>query len=464
VTATGNTTKPAAGPRPTARILVAEDDPIARTALVRALQRSGHQVAAAEDGKQALSVLETERFDLVLTDLAMPGVDGIAVVERVRRMPTAPPVVVLTAHGGVNECVRAMRAGAFNFLVKPYHPTELDAVVDGALADRGAHGRPAAGDRPQITLIGESTALRQTIELIEQVAPTEATVLLLGESGTGKEVAARLVHGFSGRAGGPFVPVNCGAIPEGLVESELFGHTRGAFTGATDARTGRFLEATGGTLFLDEVGELPPAMQVKLLRVLQERIVWPVGDSRGRPVDARIVAATNQDLEARVRDGAFRADLYYRLNVIPIVMPPLRERKDDVAPLATHLLASSNARNRRSVAISEATLECLRAHDWPGNVRELENLIERLVVLDRRGRIEPNDLPSSLRPPGSLEREHGFAQLAAGGLSLPDQVKRFEMALVEAALRDAGGNKTRAAELLGISRTTLLEKLKRPGG
>ncbi len=301
------------------------------------------------------------------------------------------------------------------------------------------------------------------MEIVTHVAGTDATVLLLGESGTGKEVVARLLHAFSPRVGNAFVAVNCGAIPDGLVESELFGHAKGAFTGATDARAGKFLEADGGTLFLDEISELPLGLQVKLLRVLQDRIITPVGESKTRQVDTRVVAASNSDLQALVKEGKFRSDLFFRLNVVPITLPALRERAEDVPPLCQHFLASANRRTKRNVTLSEAAMVALQLYDWPGNVRELENLVERLVILNRTDVIGVDDLPRNLRTPATDLAAAVASDAPADGIDLPATLARIEVVLIERAMRAANGNKTRAAELLGLSRTTLFDKLKRAG-
>jgi two-component system NtrC family response regulator len=288
-------------------------------------------------------------------------------------------------------------------------------------------------------------------------------VLLLGESGTGKEVVARLLHAFSPRVGNAFVAVNCGAIPEGLVESELFGHAKGAFTGATEARAGKFLEADGGTLFLDEISELALSLQVKLLRVLQDRIITPVGESKTRQVDARVVAASNSDLLALVKQGKFRSDLFYRLNVVPITLPTLRERAEDVPALCQHFLASANRRTKKDVALSEASLLALQLYDWPGNVRELENLVERMVILNRTGVVGVEDLRHNLHTPSADLAATVASDSSAAGIDLPATLARIEVVLIERAMRTANGNKARAAELLGLSRTTLFDKLKRAG-
>jgi DNA-binding NtrC family response regulator len=449
-----------------ANLLIVDDEPAIRQLLKLALVRSGHQVTECTDGAEASNALERGSFDLVISDLSMPIADGLAVLRKARVVAPGTPVVILTARAAISDCVEAMREGAFNFLVKPFHPTELAEVVAAALrAGQAAPSVPVAraagGEQAQAALIGESPALKQVLDVVGRAASSEATVLLLGESGTGKEVVARLLHSFSARVGGPFIALNCGAIPEGLLESELFGHAKGAFTGATENRPGKFVEADGGTLFLDEVGELPLASQVKLLRVLQDRMVTPVGDGKSRTVQTRVVAATNQDLEARVKEGRFRADLYYRLNVVPIALPALRERGSDVPLLARHFLALANRRARKHVVLSEGALAALALGAWPGNVRELENMIERLVILDRTGVVRVEDVPASVTSSAAKLAGQAAETLASGGIDLVATLARIEAVLIESALRAADGNKSKAAELLNLSRTTLLDKLKR---
>jgi DNA-binding NtrC family response regulator len=437
-----------------------------RAVVKRVVERLGHRVTEAADGAEAGLAIDAGGLDLVISDLRMPKADGFAVLRRAQQAAHRVPVIILTASTAISDCVEAMRSGALNFLVKPFDQDELTGVVEVALAQGQASVRTETNRtrnmvQPQAILVGESAVLRAVIETVGQVAPTDATVLLLGESGTGKEVVARLLHGFSPRVGRPLIAVNCGAMPEGLVESELFGHARGAFTGATEARQGKFAEADGGTLFLDEISELPPALQVKLLRVLQDRTVTPVGESKSRIVNTRVVAATNQDLETLVKQGKFRSDLFFRLNVVPIALPALRERSEDVPRLAQHFLVSANRRAQKNVTLTDAALLAMQLYSWPGNVRELENLIERMTILNRTGVIGVDDLPPAVR---------GVAgELAAAAAAAPDDqaidlvstLAKIESALIDRAMRAAGGNKTRAAELLGLSRTTLLDKLKR---
>jgi two-component system, NtrC family, response regulator AtoC len=452
-----------------ARVLIVDDEPDIRVIVRRVVERLGHRTAEAGDGLEGIRALEGGGFDLVVSDLRMPKADGLAVLRKAREVPQRVPVIVLTASTLIADCVDAMRAGALNFLVKPFDPNELKAVIEVALA-QGQPGPRVAATRtkdlaePQAILVGDSPGLRGVIDIVGQVAPTDATVLLLGESGTGKEVVARLVHAFSSRVGRPLIAVNCGALPEGLVESELFGHARGAFTGATEARAGKFVEADGGTLFLDEISELPAPAQVKLLRVLQDKTVTPVGEAKAKAVNTRVVAASNRNLELLVKEGRFRADLFFRLNVVPIELPALRERSEDVPPLAQHFLASANRRCQKNVVLSDAALLALQLYSWPGNVRELENLIERMTILNRTGVIGVDDLPPSVRD-GAGELAGAAAETPAdGAIDLVATLARIEAALIDRALRAAGGNKTRAAELLGLSRTTLLDKLKRMPG
>lgn len=450
-----------------ARVLIVDDDEAIRQSLRRTIERMGHKVVEASDGLDAARIMDADSFDAVVSDLSMPRADGFAVLHKAQEFARSTPVVILTASTQLSDCVQAMRAGAFNFLVKPFHVEELRTVLEAALAHGRTPGKTALrasdGGQPQAALIGDSAALREVMDMITQVAGTDATVLLLGESGTGKEVVARLLHAFSPRVGGPFVAVNCGAIPEGLVESELFGHAKGAFTGATEARAGKFVDADGGTLFLDEISELPLGLQVKLLRVLQDRTVTAVGESKIRAVNTRVVAASNQNLEALVKAGKFRADLFFRLNVVPVTLPALRERAEDVGPLCRHFLASCAGRLGKRVELSDAALMALQLYEWPGNVRELENLIERLVILNRTGTIGVSDLPASVRTPAASLAAETVQGATTDAIDLPATLARIETSLVERALRLAAGNRTRAAELLGISRTTLIDKLKRLG-
>jgi DNA-binding NtrC family response regulator len=401
----------------------------------------------------------------VLTDLRMPRSDGMEVLEALRERSPGTPSVMLTAHGAINECVAAMRAGAVDFLTKPFHADELEAVVRRALAKPGTKEEPKASKtelgRPQASLIGVSPALQKVLEVVERVARTDATVLVTGETGTGKEVLARLIHGMSPRAGRPLIALNCGAIPEGLVESELFGHAKGAFTGAVERRSGKFTQADGGTIFLDEIGELPLATQVKLLRVLQDREVTPVGSADSLPVDVRVVAATHRDLETMAGSGQFRQDLFYRLDVVRIEMPALRARREDIPLLANHFLTIAGARLKRSLTFAPDTLDALGRHDWPGNVRELENTVERMAILSPEDLITPTHLPPRVQQASPVPSGVTKPDLPEEGIDLQEALEAIEERLIAEALRRADGNKTLAARLLGLNRTTLIEKLKR---
>lgn len=455
-------------------VLVVDDDAAVRGTLRSLLTRSGHRVIEAEDGLSAIERLAARNletaFDLVITDLSMPRADGFEVLRQVRERHPRTPVVMLTAEGSIRDCVAAIRAGAFNFLTKPFHVADLQGIVrEAAQAQGGELGKASPGGpvgtdlgQSSIALIGQSEALRAVLDTVERLAGNRSTVLITGESGTGKDVVARLLHVSSCLAAGPFVAINCGAIPEALIESELFGHAKGAFTGASEARTGRFLQADGGTLFLDEIGELPLGLQVKLLRVLQDREVTPVGDARARAVDVRVIAATNRDLEEMVKAGRFRQDLFYRIDVLPIRLPALRERRGDIPVLARHFLDLMNRRLKRNVGLSEGALTLMTAYDWPGNVREMENLLERLVVLTPSQTIAPSDLPDRFRRGIAAAK---IAEALAGGEDAPIDLQAtmtaIESSLMDHALRRAAGNKTRAAEFLGLSRTTFLNKLKR---
>ncbi len=448
-------------------VLVADDDPGVRVTLRCLFERRGFGVIEAADGAEAIARLNARQVDVVITDLVMPKATGFDVLRRASECQPSTPVIMLTAEGSIRECVAAMQAGAFNFLTKPFQPADVEEQVRSALSLRESTSRssrlPVETSRPQVALIGESKVLREVLEGIERIAGSPSSVLITGESGTGKEVVARLLHGSSQRVGKPFIAVNCGAIPESLIESELFGHAKGAFTGASEARQGKFLQADGGTLFLDEISELKLGLQVKLLRVLQEREVTPVGEAAPRTIDVRIIAATNRDLEAMAKEGTFRQDLFFRLDVLPLKLPALRDRHEDIPILAAHFLEEINRRLGRKVTITHDALTLMQFYDWPGNVREMENLVERLVVMSKGDVISAGDLPARMqadRGPGLVEASVALTQ---GAIDLPTTMDGIERSLIEQALRQAEGNKTRAAVLLGVSRTTLIDKLKRLG-
>jgi two-component system, NtrC family, response regulator AtoC len=455
------------------RVLFVDDERDLVSSLSRYFRLHGFETAGAFGVSDAVSKLEDarstgKRFDAVVTDLRMPDGDGLVVLGEVRRLLPGTPVLVMTAFGSVATSVEAMRLGAVTMLEKPVPVAQLERevrdAIAGALEVEG--GLEAAGGAG---LVGTSRAIGDVFDTLVRVAPSNSSVLIQGESGTGKELVAQAVHRLSRRALGPLVAVNCAAIPEQLLESELFGHVKGAFTGASQARQGRFKLAHGGTIFLDEIGEMPLALQGKLLRVLQERAIEPVGGSKPESVDFRLIAATNKDLEAQVGKGAFRGDLFYRLNVVPLVLPPLRERSGDVPLLAAHFLARHNAGKEKPLRFSQGAIESLERHAWPGNVRELENLIERLAVLKGEGEIEIADLPGPIRnaragtrATATVEGEVAAA-LPPEGVDLYKVLADIEDRLIREALERSGGNKNQAAKILGLNRTTLVEKLKKKG-
>jgi DNA-binding NtrC family response regulator len=453
-------------------VLVVDDEELYRRALERILARCGYTVATARDATEGLQLVATESADLVLCDVRMPGISGLELVRQVREIDPDLPCIVMTGYDSVESSIEALRAGAFWYLNKPFEGS-LDVVrrlVEQAIEyrrlrteNRLLHGQLRSRYRFD-NVIGQSAALRRVLEMVDKVAAYDSTVLITGESGTGKELIARAIHYNSARAERPMVSLNCGAIPEDLLESELFGHVKGAFTGAVHAREGRFRAADGGTIFLDEIGDMSPNLQVKILRVLQEKTFEPVGSSKTERVDVRVIAATNKNLEDAIRQGSFREDLYYRLNVIPIEVPPLRARKEDLPLLVEHFLARhAGERERRITGISDAAMEQLAAHDWPGNVRELENLVERLVVMRGEGVIDVEDLPARLRPLDRPRTLVGLPSLGPAGLDLNELLERIEAQLLLQALERTSWNKNRAAQLLGLRRTTLLERVKKHG-
>jgi two-component system response regulator HydG len=444
-----------------ATLLVADDDPGVREGLERTLTREGYRVVLASDGRAALERLQGGGVDLVLTDLKMPGLTGIELLRAAKAIAPDVDVILLTAFGTVEEAVKAMKDGAYDFITKPFQRAQILRLIRQALERRSLIQQNRELQRRlddllrQGAVIGGSPAFRRTMTLVEQVAASSATVLIQGESGTGKELIARAIHEGSTRRGKPFVAVNCAALTETLLESELFGYEKGAFTGAAGRKEGRFELADGGTLFLDEVADLSPVTQPKILRVLQEGEFERLGGTRSLRVDVRIVAATNQELAQLVRDKRFREDLYYRLNVITINVPPLRDRREDVRLLAEHFLRIYAAKNNRKLdGFSDEALERLEGYAWPGNVRELENVIERAVVLARAGRIDAGDLPhevGGVKPPP----RDAIVQLVGTPLA------EIEQRLLDETLRITGGNKTQAAKLLGIDVRTVSRKLER---
>ena len=454
------------------RILVVDDEQNIRTVLRALLARDGHEVSCASDGDEAIAVLRRGGVNAVLTDLRMPGTDGMSLLRFAKEHYPGLPVVILTAHGTVDTAVEALKQGAFDYLTKPFDHTEMRQVIDKALRTEAAKERstvPGASvvqdsDDPFAGIIGSTPAMQDIFNMVRKVAGSPTSILIRGESGTGKELIATAIHRASDRAGGPLIKVNCTAIPENLFESELFGHDKGAFTGAHASKPGRFELASGGTLFLDEVGELPRELQVKMLRVLQERSFERVGGIRPIDVDVRLIAATNVDLEELVKKGEFRDDLYYRLDVVPIVLPPLRQRVEDIPALCAHFLDKFNHKLSREVtAIGPAAASVLERYPWPGNIRELENMMERVILLLESDTVTIEDLPPHIR---EIRRPTGEAEVALPqqGESLKEVVRvhteELERDLILRALEAAGWNVTHTAQRLGISRKGLQLKMR----
>jgi two-component system response regulator HydG len=444
------------------KILVVEDDRDSLDLLIDLLERRGHTARGAASAKEALALLEGEDVDAVLTDVLLEhGTTGIELCGRLLELRADIPVVVVTSHGSMETAVAAIRAGAFDFITKPIDVDKLHLAVTRAVRHRHLTGElrrlhaTVAASRPDPRLVGDSPAMREVFDLILKVGATDASILVTGESGTGKELVAQAIHAASARKEQPFVAVNCAAIPANLLESELFGHVRGAFTDAHKDRPGLFQRATGGTLFLDEIGEMPIEMQVKLLRVLQERSVRPVGGDAEVPFDVRLITATNRDLETEVEEERFRSDLFYRINVVHVVVPPLRERKSDVLLLAHHFLRRHAERAQEPVlALSRAAAQKLLDYDWPGNVRELENCVDRATALTRFSEIGVDALPDKIV-------QHQAAQLVISSEN-PDEMPtlaEMERRYVRRVLEAVGGNKTHAARVLGLDRRSLYRRL-----
>jgi DNA-binding NtrC family response regulator len=443
-------------------ILIVDDEKNSREGLARALQRH-YDVHLADSGARALEQLAAQPVDVLLSDVRMPGMDGLTLLQRAMARSPQPVCIMLTAYGNVETAVEAMKRGAYDFLTKPINLDRLDLVLRRAL-----HSRHIEAENRQLheqldskygmtNIVGQSTAMQEMFDTIRQVAPSRATVLIQGESGTGKELVAHAIHHLSPRAQGPYVAVHCAALSHNLLESELFGHEKGAFTGASERRRGRFEMADGGTLFLDEIGEIDPSIQVKILRVLEERRFERVGGSESLDVDVRLVAATNRNLRKLVDEGRFREDLFFRLNVVVIDLPPLRERTSDIPLLIHHFTRQFAKENdRRIEGLTPDALDVLTAYGWPGNVRELRNVIERMVVLSRGDKLTVRDLPAAIR---DASRPAGAAGSRSGDLSLEEAEKN----LISRALRTHDGNRTLAARELGISRRTLHRKLNEYG-
>ncbi len=447
-------------------ILVIDDESGILDALRILLRNEGFDVTTAQGGKAGLEALKSSAPDIVLTDVRMPQVGGIDILSAVRQQDPETPVILMTAQASLQSAIQAVNEGAFYYIQKPFSNDDLVAICR-----RAAEHRQLRAENKQLRQemrrrdrkvdakpLGKSRSFVDVLRLAEQVAPTDSTVLIQGESGTGKEVIARYIHELSERVDGPFLSINCGALPESLLESELFGHVKGSFTGAVRDKQGLFMAARGGTFFLDEIGEMSPATQVKLLRVLQEREAIPVGGTEALPVDVRVVAATNRDLEEEIKRGRFRTDLYYRLNVIALHLPPVRDRRDDVPIFVDAFLKRIAAeRNEPAKRLSAAALDAVLVYDWPGNVRELENALERAVVLSRSETIDVNALPERIT-------RHEPAPLVADRTHVNPPLDVIERAYITWVLQAEGGNKTRAAEVLGIDPSTLYRKLTRYEG
>ena len=450
------------------RILLVDDDADIRETMVTLLTMNDYSVTSVADGQSAIEEVKKEKFNIVITDLMMPKMTGIDVIKNLKAIDPDLQCIVITGYATVSTAVDAMKAGAYDYLMKPFNGTEVLMLLKRVMelqdlqAENSQLKRTLNQRYGYENLIGNSEGIQMVCSLIEKVAETDSTILILGESGTGKELVARTIHYNSPRKNKPLIPINCGAIPETLLESELFGHEKGAFTGASTTRIGRFELADGGTIFLDEIGDMSPTLQVKLLRVLQQREFERVGGVRTIKVDVRIIAATNIDLEHAVHEGKFREDLYYRLNVIPVVIPPLRERADDIPLLMDHFLSHFNKTKKRDIkGFSPAAMDILISYPWPGNIRELENLVERLIILKGNGTICPDDLPEkfishTLNNEGALH-----ITLPETGVNLKDVVEEFENNLILQAMQKAQGVKNKAAQLLSLNRTTLVEKLKK---
>jgi len=437
-----------------ARILIVDDEVIMRESLAAWLQRDGHAVQTAASGESALKKCQENRFDILLLDIKMEGMDGLDVLRRIKESDADVAVVMITAYGSVATAIDAMKNGAYDYLLKPFDPSELGVLIEKIIqqqqqARENIYLRQQVKDRTRFeSIIGQSEPMQKIFDLICDVAPTDSTVLITGETGTGKGLAAKAIHSQSRRSKGPYVVVNCGAIPDHLMESELFGHMKGAFTDAKETKRGRLELAHDGTLFLDEIGEVSPRMQIDLLRVLEDRVFYRVGGTQPMEADFRVIAATNRSLEQAIREGCFREDLYYRLNVVAFDMPPLRQRKQDIPLLAEHFLQRFTQEAHRPIdKISREAMDEMMLYDWPGNVRELQNAIERAVVVSKNRRIAPEDLPIVCRAPETAAGRHSLEQL--------------EKAHILQTLNEHEWNIAHSARVLGIDRSTLYSKIKR---
>lgn len=456
---------------PTFQILVIDDDAGNREAISLLLTNSGFQVRSAASGEEAMALLQKNRFEVILTDLFLPGINGIDILKQVKEKDPASSVILITGKASAETAVEAMKSGAFDYLTKPLNFERLKVLIDKALEktrllNENLYLRQQLRGKYRFDkIIGNSRAMQQVFSRMEKIVGTDSTILILGDSGTGKELVAKAIHFNGNRKDQPFVAINCGAIPAELLESELFGHVKGAFTGAVAEKKGKFEQANRGTIFLDEIATMPLHLQMKLLRVLQEQEVEKVGDNKTIQLDVRVISATNANLEEAVRKGAFREDLYYRLNVIPIRLPNLKERREDIALLVRHFVQKiCQESGRPAIAFSNESLRAMEGYAWPGNVRELENVVERTITLAEGEVIEVADLPPDIGAGESLrECPAPRPKLTDQGVNLPGIVADLERELIIASLERAKGIKARAASLLNIKRTTLVEKIKRLG-
>jgi len=451
------------------RVLVADDEESMRWVLSKAFQRKGCDVDVASDGQQALGLIRTNSYDLAVLDIKMPGMNGLDLLDKIREMKTELLVVIMTAEASMKNAVEAMKRGAYDYITKPFDLDVIDAIIEKVNRSQEISGQLTQLKQElkelyhvEKNIIGKSDAMREVYKTIGKVAGSDVTVLVQGESGTGKELVARAIHGNSNRISKPFIAINCAAIPKELLESELFGSERGAFTGATERKLGKFEQANHGTLFLDEIGDMPLDLQAKILRVLQEREITRTGGNQTIPVNVRIVAATNQELAEKVRQKEFREDLYYRLNVVPINLVPLRERRDDIPELVEYFIGRICTEMKMPVKrCTEGAMAALMGHSWPGNVRELRNTVEKMVVMTRGVKLTARDIPPNIRDATrSRPSEGGFQVKVTDGTS---SIASAEKSLIAAALKRYNGNRTKAAKDLGISRRTLHRKLKEYG-
>lgn len=442
------------------KILIVEDDKIVRESLVTLLTKDGYEISAVSDGPDALELLQKQVFDAIILDINLPTMDGLEVLNRIKRIQDAPPVIMLTAHGSVQNAVAAMKSGAFDFLLKPCPPKELKSVLNNILSrskNDVSHGKIGTKSDNSVVIVGESAPMKKIMELVKKVAVTDANVFIFGETGTGKDLIARAVHNNSKRKEEPFIKIDCAVLPIELLESELFGHEQGAFTGAKERFIGKFEQADGGTVFLDEISNLTLVVQSKLLNVTQDREFTRLKGSTKIKINIRIISASNKELTHSIKDGKFREDLFYRLDVVGITLPPLRERKEDIPLLCNYFLNKFNKINQRNVkGIEPEALGLLTNYQWPGNVRELENLMEQLVVMIDSDIIKVSDLPSKITQFTLV----AFGSESSQPSSLKESQKSSEIDMIIDALNKAGGNKKKAADILKISRVSLYNKIK----